>query len=105
MSNLQRSLRKHGKEATRNSRVSSKSGSHFASHWNARNIVIGSERITFAMCHFANYLAGLFPLSPPSAGNRRALPARSQTGHARVHPLRAHTGEHASGFVPPVALF
>jgi hypothetical protein len=39
MSNLQRSLRKHGKEATRNSRVSSKSGSHFASHWNARNIL------------------------------------------------------------------
>jgi hypothetical protein len=35
ISNLQRSLRIHVKLATRNSRVSSKNVSHFASHWNA----------------------------------------------------------------------
>jgi len=33
---------------------------------------MGDEKITFAMCHFANYLAELFPLRPPECGNRRA---------------------------------
>ena len=39
VSDLQRGLRIHVKEATRNSRVSWKNGSQLASHWNARNIL------------------------------------------------------------------
>ena len=39
---------------------------------------MGDEKITFA-CHFANYLAELFPLRPPECGNRRA------TARAFVH--------------------
>jgi hypothetical protein len=40
MSNLQRGLRIHLKETPRNSRVSWKNGSHFASQLNAREIPI-----------------------------------------------------------------
>src|SRR5271165_1647686 len=49
--------------------------------------VIGDEKITFAMCHFANYLAELFPLRPPSAATGVPLPARSRM-RARAFTIR-----------------
>src|ERR1700704_5163754 len=74
---------------------------HFATGLHFR---LNREKITFAMCHFANYLAELFPLRPPSAATGVPLPARSQM-RARAVIIRYERNAQATPkSAPPAAV-
>ena len=65
--------------------------------------VIGEEKITFAMCHFANYLAELFPLRPPSAATGVPLPARSRMRARASSSVTSATRHRRARFSPKSA--